>query len=85
MRRTSVAFINTLKDADIRVLMDGRWNGQPTVFIEQRCRSLKYECFLLDGFETGVRARTGIGRWIGLCNGDRSHWLGRPMRPMLRS
>ena len=70
---TSFAFTNTLKDADIRISMDGRGRWMDNVFIERLWRSLKYECVFLTAFETGSEARTGIGRWIGYYNTDRPH------------
>ena len=50
---TSFAFTNTLRDADIRISMDGRGRWMDNVFIERRWRSLKYECVFLNAFETG--------------------------------
>jgi putative transposase len=70
---TSFSFTNTLKDADIRISMDGRGRWMDNVFIERLWRSLKYECIYLNAFETGSEARTGIGRWIGYYNADRPH------------
>jgi len=70
---TSFAFTNTLKDAGIRISMDGRGRWMDNVFIERLWRSLKYECVFLNAFETGSEARTGIGRWIGYYNADRPH------------
>jgi transposase InsO family protein len=70
---TSFAFTNTLKDADIRISMDGRGRWMDNVFIERLWRSLKYECVYLNAFETGSEAKTGIGRWIGYYNADRPH------------
>jgi putative transposase len=70
---TSVAFTNTLKDADIRISMDGRGRWMDNVFIERLWRSLKYECVYLNAFATGSEARTGIGRWVGYYNADRPH------------
>jgi putative transposase len=64
---------NTLKDADIRISMDGRGRWMDNVFIERLWRSLKYECVYLNAFETGSEARTGLGRWIGYYNVDRPH------------
>ena len=66
-------FANTLKDADIRISMDGRGRWMDNVFIERLWRSLKYECVYLNAFETGSEARTGIGRWIDYYNADRPH------------
>jgi putative transposase len=62
-----------LKDADIRISMDGRGRWMDNVFIERLWRSLKYECVYLNAFETGSEARTGIGCWIDYYNADRPH------------
>jgi putative transposase len=70
---TSFAFTNTLKDANIRISMDGRGRWMDNVFIERLWRSLKYECVFLNAFETGSEARAGIDRWIGYYNTDRPH------------
>jgi putative transposase len=70
---TSSAFTNTLRDADIRISMDGRGRWMDNVFIERLWRSLKYECVFLNAFETGSEARMGIGRWIDYYNADRPH------------
>jgi putative transposase len=70
---TSFAFTNTLRDADIRISMDGRGRWMDNVFIERLWRSLKYECVFLNAFETGTEARIGIDHWIGYYNADRPH------------
>ena len=70
---TSFAFTSTLKDASIRISMDGRGRWMDNVFIERLWRSLKYECVFLNAFETGIQARAGIGRWIGYYNAERPH------------
>jgi len=70
---TSFAFTNTLKDAGIRISMDGRGRWMDNVFIERLWRSLKYECVFLNAFETGSEAWGGIGRWIGYYNASRPH------------
>jgi len=70
---TSFAFTTTLKDAGIRVSMDGRGRWMDNVFIERLWRSLKYECVFLNAFETGSEAQSGIDRWIRYYNTDRTH------------
>ena len=70
---TSFAFTNTLREAGIRISMDGRGRWMDNVFIERLWRSLKYECVFLNAFETGSEARAGIGRWISYYNTDRPH------------
>lgn len=70
---TGFDFTNTLKDAGIRISMDGRGRWMDNVFIERLWRSLKYECVYLNAFETGSEARASIGRWINYYNRDRPH------------
>ncbi len=70
---TGFDFTNTLKDAGIRISMDGRGRWMDNVFIERLWRSLKYECVYLNAFETGSEVRAGIGRWIKYYNRDRPH------------
>ncbi|WP_306121071.1 MULTISPECIES: IS3 family transposase, partial [unclassified Roseitalea] len=70
---TSFAFTTTLKDAGIRISMDGRGRWMDNVFIERLWRSLKYECVFLNAFETGSEARNGIGSWIDYYNRRRPH------------
>ena len=70
---TSFAFTTTLKDAGIRVSMDGRGRWMDNVFIERLWRSLKYECIYLNAFETGSELRAGLSWWIGYYNALRPH------------
>ena len=70
---TSMEFIRTLKQAGIRISMDGRGRWMDNVMVERLWRSLKYECVYLHAFETGSKARQGIGKWIGYYNASRPH------------
>jgi putative transposase len=70
---TSLAFTKVLKEAGIRISMDGRGRWMDNVFIERLWRSLKYECIDLHVFETGSELRAGLARWIGYYNGQRPH------------
>ena len=70
---TSLAFRQVLKDADIKISMDGKGRWMDNVFIERLWRSLKYECVYLQAFETGTQARAGIGSWIDYYNKSRPH------------
>jgi putative transposase len=70
---TSTKFTDVLKDAKIKISMDGRGCWVDNVFIERLWRSLKYECIYLNAFETGSQAREGIGKWIKYYNADRPH------------
>lgn len=70
---TSFAFTGALKDAGIRISMDGKGRWMDNVMVERLWRSLKYECIYLHCFETGSEARLGIGRWIDFYNKRRPH------------
>lgn len=70
---TSFDFTAVLKDAEIRISMDGRGRWMDNVFIERLWRSLKYECVYLHAFETGSELRVGLTRWIGYYNAHRPH------------
>jgi putative transposase len=70
---TSFAFTRVLKDAGIRISMDGKGRWMDNVMIERLWRSLKYECVYLNAYETGSELREGIGRWINFYNEQRPH------------
>ena len=70
---TSFGFTSVLKDANIRISMDGRGRWMDNVFIERLWRSMKYECVYLHAFETGSELRVGLTRWISYYNADRPH------------
>ncbi len=68
---TSPRFVAVLKDAGVRVSMDGRGRWIDNVFIERLWRSLKYECVYINVFETGSELRAGLTKWIGYYNTTR--------------
>ena len=70
---TGFDFTSTLRDAEIRISMDGRGRWMDNVFIERLWRSMKYECVYLHAFETGSELRAGLTRWIAYYNGHRPH------------
>lgn len=70
---TSADFTGVLREAEVRISMDGRGRWMDNVFIERLWRSLKYECVYLNAFETGSELRAGLGRWISYYNGQRPH------------
>jgi len=70
---TSLQFTSLLKEAGVRISMDGRGRWMDNVFIERLWRSLKYECVYLNAFEAGSEARLGIGRWMERYNHQRPH------------
>lgn len=70
---TSDAFTGVLKDADIRISMDGKGRWIDNVFIERFWRSLKYEEVYLKAYESVNEAKYQIGKWIRFYNEDRTH------------
>jgi len=70
---TSFEFTQKLKDAGIRISMDGKGRWLDNVFVERLWRSLKYECVYLHAWRDGREARDGIGNWIDFYNQRRPH------------
>jgi len=70
---TSHEFTQVLKDADVKISMDGRGRWIDNRMIERLWRSLKYECVYLRAFETGSEAKREIGKWLTYYNTERPH------------
>ncbi|MBR9852410.1 MAG: IS3 family transposase [Rhodobacteraceae bacterium] len=70
---TGFEWTQALKDAGVRISMDGRGRWIDNRMIERLWRSLKYECVYLRAFETGSEARAGIGQWVTYYNAERPH------------
>jgi putative transposase len=70
---TSQAFTSVLREAEVRISMDGRGRWMDNVFIARLWRPLKYEWVYLHSFETGSELRAGLGRWIIYYNTQRPH------------
>lgn len=70
---TSEVFTETLREADIRISMDGKGRWMDNVMIERLWRSLKYECIYLHAFESGSEVRQGLKHWINYYNTQRPH------------
>jgi putative transposase len=70
---TSPRFTQVLKQADVKISMDGKGRWMDNLFIERLWRSLKYECVYLHAFETATEARKGIGDWIDFYGAQRPH------------
>jgi putative transposase len=70
---TSWAWTQRLRDAGVRISMDGRGRFLDNIFIERLWRSLKYECVYLYAFEGGSEARLAIENWVKFYNHRRPH------------
>ena len=70
---TSDDFTNVLKDAEIKISMDGKGRWMDNVFIERLWRSLKYEEVYLKAYESVKEARESIKTWMHFYNTERTH------------
>lgn len=70
---TSDCFTQVLKDANVKISMDGRGRWIDNRMIERLWRSLKYECVYIHAFETGKEALQGIRKWLNYYNQERPH------------
>ena len=70
---TSWTWTQGLREAGVRISMDGRGRFLDNIFIERLWRSLKYECVYLHAFSGGRDARQGIGKWMIFYNHRRPH------------
>ncbi len=62
-----------VKDAGIRISMDGRGRCMDNIFIERLWRSLKYEAIYLHELTDGFKAERVIRDWIDFYNTERPH------------
>jgi putative transposase len=70
---TSLDYIKLLKDADVKISMDGKGRAIDNIFTERFWRSLKYEEVYLKDYESPREARAGIADYIGYYNFARPH------------
>lgn len=70
---TGFEWKNALTEAGVKISMDGRGRWIDNRMIERFWRSVKYECVYLHAFESGSKARAGIGSWIDYYNAERPH------------
>ena len=70
---TGFDFTGVLKNAGVRISMDGRGRCMDNIFIERLWRSLKYEAVYLHELTDGFAAERVIGEWIGFYNPVSQH------------
>jgi len=70
---TSLAFTSVLRDAEVRISMDGRGRWMDNVFIERLWRSVKYEEVYLSDYGDGLDAHRGLERYFRFYNTERRH------------
>jgi putative transposase len=79
---TSYEFTKTLRDAEVRISMDGRGRWLDNAMIERLWRSLKYECVYLREYETGSDLRRSLAWWFDFYNSRRPHSVFNGRKPM---
>jgi len=70
---TSEDFTTVLKDAAVRISMDGVGRAIDNVFIERLWRTLKYDHIYLNPAENGITCRAGIATYLRYYNEERPH------------
>ena len=70
---TSIDFIKTLTDADVKISMDGKGAWRDNVFVERLWRTIKYEEVYLHAYTSVPEARTAIARYLIFYNTRRPH------------
>ena len=70
---TSIDFIKALKDADIKISMDGKGAWRDNVFVERLWRTIKYEEVYLHAYVSVSAARANLTRYLKFYNRRRPH------------
>ena len=78
---TGFEWTQALKEAGVKISMDGKGRFMDNIFIERLWRSLKYECIYLHAWESGSEARAGIGKWLEFYNRRRPHSAHKGLTP----
>ena len=79
---TSYEFTKILREAGVRISMDGRGRWLDNAMIERLWRSLKYECVYLREFVTGQELRRALAWWFEFYNTRRPHFAFDGKKPM---
>lgn len=70
---TSPQYTDLLKEAGVRISMDGRGRALDNIFTERLWRSVKYEEVYLNDYTTPREARKGISHYMDFYNNIRPH------------
>jgi len=70
---TSLDFTGRLKEADIKISMDGRGRAFDNIFIERLWRSVKYEDIYLKDYQTVLELYNGLREYFRFYNSERPH------------
>jgi putative transposase len=70
---TAKSFTQILKDAEVRISMDGRGRALDNIFVERLWRSVKYELIYLHDFETVPELTASLEKYFDFYNHRRLH------------
>jgi putative transposase len=70
---TSLPFVGCLRNANIKISMDGRGRALDNVFTERLWRSVKYEDIYLKGYQSPNEAARGLTEYFRFYNCERPH------------
>ena len=70
---TSIDFIKALKDAGVRISMDGKGAWRDNVFVERLWRTIKYEEVYLRAYDSVSAGRESLRRYLAFYNSRRPH------------
>lgn len=70
---TSPLYIKLLKEAEVKISMDGKGRALDNVFTERFWRSVKYEEVYLNDYLSPKEARAGLTRYLHFYNFERPH------------
>ena len=70
---TSAAWTDVLRDAGVRISMDGKGRWMDNVMVERLWRSLKYEDIYLREYLDLVHLEEGVAEWLRFYNHERPH------------
>jgi putative transposase len=70
---TANEFTKCLKEAEVKISMDGRGRCYDNIFIERLWRSIKYELIYLCEFDDGKHLKKEVKKWIEWYNKERFH------------
>lgn len=70
---TGAEYVGALRQAGVRISMDGRGRALDNVFVERLWRSVKYEDIYLRDYSDGICLREGLSRYFRFYNTERPH------------
>lgn len=70
---TSDEFVRAVKEARVKLSMDGKGRAIDNIFIERLWRTVKYEDIYLHSYEDGMELHTGLKAYFRYYNEERRH------------